>query len=83
MPRVFWGLIAPFALSVVAPLLHDFLYRAGGNPQSGSIEPPRDYSRADVDRIFREIMKAEGVSGWRAALAYAAVRTFGRSAWRS
>jgi hypothetical protein len=30
VPRVFWSLIAPFELSIVAPLLHDFLYRYGG-----------------------------------------------------
>jgi hypothetical protein len=82
VPRVFWGLIAPFELSAAAPLLHDFLYRSGGKP-AGATAPPREYSRKDVDRIFREIMRAEGVSAWRAALAYAAVRVFGRSAWRS
>jgi hypothetical protein len=83
VPRAFWSLIAPFELSIVAPLLHDFLYRYGGKPPDGAIEPPRTYDRAAVDRMFRTIMEAEGVSAWRRTLAYAAVRTFGRSAWRS
>ncbi len=83
VPRVFWSLIAPFELSIVAPLLHDYLYRHGGRPPTGSVDPPRTYSRAEVDRIFRQIMEAEAVSAWRRVLAYAAVRAFGRGAWRA
>jgi hypothetical protein len=83
VPRLFWFLIAPFELSIAAPLLHDFLYRYGGRPPPGSVTPLRTYSRAEADRMFREIMQAEGVSVWRRVLAYAAVRLFGRSAWRS
>jgi len=41
VPRALWWLIAPFDLSVVAPLIHDFLYRYGGKPPAGSI--PRGY----------------------------------------
>ena len=82
VPRPFWPLIAPFELSIVAPLLHDFLYSHGGRPPAGSVEPPRTYSRAEADRMFREIMEAEGVAAWRRVLAYGAVRVFGRSAWR-
>lgn len=81
VPRLFWPLIAPFDLSIVAPLLHDFLYRHGGDPAAGSIEPPRTYERAEVDRMFRTIMEAEGVPAWRRVLAYLAVRAFGGSAW--
>lgn len=83
VPRLFWFLLAPFELSIAAPLLHDFLYRYGGRPPAETIAPPRTYTRAEADRMFREIMRAEGVSAWRRALAYAAVRLFGRSAWRS
>lgn len=82
VPRLFWFLIAPFELSIAAPLLHDFLYRFGERPPPGSVTPPRAYTRAEADRMFREIMRAEGVSAWRRVLAYAAVRLFGRSAWR-
>jgi hypothetical protein len=82
VPRAFWSLIAPFELSVAAPLLHDFLYRCGGKPPAGSTHPPRTYTRAEVDGMFRTIMEAEAVSPWRRVLAYLAVRIFGRSAWR-
>jgi hypothetical protein len=82
VPRPFWSLIAPFELSIVAPLLHDVLYRHGGNLPAGWVSPPRAYTRAEVDRMFRRIMEAEEVSPWRRVLAYWAVRVFGRSAWR-
>lgn len=83
VPRLFWFLIAPFELSIAAPLLHDFLYRFGSRPPAGSVMPPRTYTRGEADRMFREIMRAEGVSAWRRTLGYAAVRLFGRSAWKS
>jgi hypothetical protein len=83
VPRVFWTVIAPFELSVVAPLVHDFLYRYGGDPPAGTVTPPRTYTRAEADRLFRVIMRWEGVPVWRRVPAYLAVRLFGRSAWRS
>jgi hypothetical protein len=82
VPRALWWLIAPFELSIAAPLLHDFLYLHGSLPPAGSVDPPRTYTRADADRIFVEIMQAEGVPAWRRLLGYAAVRLFGRNAWR-
>lgn len=81
VPRLLWWLIAPFELSVAAPLLHDFLYFHGGRPPEGSVEPPRIYNRAEVDAMFRGIMRKEGVPRWRQVLGYLAVRAFGRQAW--
>ncbi len=83
MPRLLWWLIAPFELSVAAPLLHDFLYFHGGEPPAGVVVPHRIYNRAEVDAMFRGIMRKEGVSGWRRALGYLAVRSFGRGAWQA
>jgi hypothetical protein len=81
VPRALWSVIAPFELSVTAPLLHDFLYRYGGHPP-GAIEPPRTYTRKEADELFRRVMEEEGVPAWRRHAAYAAVRLFGRRAWR-
>jgi hypothetical protein len=81
IPRAFWWLVAPFELSIAAPLIHDFLYRFRGDPPQGSIVPPRLYSREQADVLFREIMKHEGVWAWRRAAAYRAVRLFGAAAW--
>jgi hypothetical protein len=82
VPRAFWSVIAPFELSITAPLLHDFLYHYGGNPPAGSIEPPRSYTRKETDELFRSVMEQEGVAAWRRRLAYSAVRLFGGRAWR-
>jgi hypothetical protein len=82
VPRPLWWLIAPFELSIAAPLIHDFLYRYRGEPPAGSIVPERTYSRGDADRLFRRMMKEEGVKAWRRGLSYVAVSIFGCWAWR-
>ncbi len=81
IPRPIWWLVAPFDLSIAAPLLHDFLYRYQGDPPAGSIVPPRSYSRAEADLLFRDVMAKEGVWAWRRFAAYRAVRWFGSGAW--
>ena len=73
IPRFLWRIIAPFELSITAPLVHDFLYRNGGC---------RTFTREETDLIFLWIMKKEGVIWWRRNLAYPAVRVFGRSSWK-
>ena len=81
IPRLFWSLIAPFELSIVAPLVHDFLYLEAGDPPAGGIVPQRHYTRADTDRLFLRLMKAEGVATWRRTLAFTVVRVFGGRYW--
>lgn len=83
VPRPLWGLIAPFDLSIVAPLLHDALYRHGGVLPDGWCVAPRKYSRKEADELLRDVAKKEGVSGWRAEAAYVAVRLFGRGSWKA
>jgi hypothetical protein len=83
VPRAFWWLIAPFELSIAAPLIHDFLYRHRGSPPAGAIVPPRSYDRRQSDQLFRQLMALEGVPAWRRALAYRAVRWFGGAGWGS
>lgn len=73
IPRLLWRIIAPFELSIAAPLVHDFLYQNGGC---------RTFTRSDVDLIFLWIMEKEGVVWWRRNLAYPAVRVFGGSHWK-
>lgn len=81
VPRLVWSLIAPFELSIVAPLIHDFLYLYAGNPPAGGITPRHRYSRVEADQLFRRLMQAEGVAAWRRTVAYAAVRVFGGRYW--
>lgn len=81
IPRPLWWLIAPFELSISAPLLHDFLYQNGGNAPH-AIDPDNSYTRAATDALFKK-MEKEGVSGWRRTAAFLAVRVFGSLAWRN
>ncbi len=73
IPRPLWLLIAPFELSIEAPLLHDYLYFHGGMGQ---------FTRKQADRLFLRVMKNEGIWAWRRWPAYLAVRLFGRPAWK-
>ena len=86
IPRVLWWAIGPFELSVVAPLVHDFIYRTNGVMPSDSAldtdgNPVSNVSRSDADLAFLELMKVEGVSYFRRTLAYYAVHFFGAKAW--
>jgi hypothetical protein len=70
IPRCLWWLIAPFELSIQAPLLHDYLYKRGR------------LRRRVVDRVFLGLMESEGVPRWRRNAAYLAVRLFGAPAYQ-
>lgn len=83
VPRALWLIVAPFELSIAGPLLHDFLYRHGGRPPEGTVEPQgRRWRRVDADRLFCELMAIQGVPLWRVIVGYAAVRLGGVFAWR-
>lgn len=83
IPRALWWLIGPHELSIVAPLLHDWLYRHGGSPPVGCTWPIRSFTRSEADRLFFDAMREEGVTAWRRHVAYRAVRMFGGGAWKS
>lgn len=82
VPRLLWWLIAPFELSLAAPLVHDFLYRRAGIPPRAAVEPYRTFSRSEADRLFCRLMARQGVAGWRLVAASVAVRLGGFLAWR-
>lgn len=69
VPRVFWRLIPP-TVGEQAAVIHDFLYREGWE------------SRALCDAIFRQALADAGVDPFRRWLMWAAVRLFGRTAYR-
>lgn len=75
IPRFLWRVIAPFELSLTAPVAHDLLYRSAGQIQGLNL------TRTQVDQLFLDIMKDEGVSWWRRTLAYRGVRIGGGSSW--
>ncbi len=81
VPRPLWWLIAPFELSITAPLFHDFLYDNAGKPPEGTVTPPKTWSRKAADQLFLDIMRWEGVAAWRQYLAYLGSRLFGSFWW--
>jgi hypothetical protein len=85
VPRFFWRVIAPFELSLVAPLIHDFIYEYKGSLPPGSLrladhalDESMQFTRKQADALFLELMQREGVKPWRRKLAYWAVRLFGK-----
>ncbi len=78
VPRILWPWISSFDLGTEAPLLHDVGYQGGGHYDS---YPPLDWSRRQVDSLFRRIMADEGVGRWKRTVAWLAVRAFGWLAW--
>lgn len=80
IPRWIWPLIGSFELSLVAPLIHDYLYQFRGKPVHHrdarySWGKPT-ITRAEADKIFLDLMLAEKVASWKAKAAYRAVRLF-------
>jgi len=73
VPRMLWWLIAPFELSVVAALVHDYLCCTGGVKGR--------YTPLAAHQIFYTIMRAENVAAWRAVPAYFGVILFGPKRW--
>lgn len=69
IPRILWPLVAPFELSIAAPLVHDYLYRT------------QTTTRRAADRFFRVIMEEERVGWLRRWAAWFGVRAFGWLAW--
>lgn len=72
IPRVFWPLLGPHGDYFRAAVVHDFLY----SPRND------EFSRAEADLIFREAMYNTGVPWCRREVIYAAVRLFGKRAFR-
>ena len=85
IPRLFWAIIASFELSLLAPIMHDLIYRSGGRVilPHGEVTPTgRIFERKEADDLFLELMTRAKVSYWKRNVAYLAVRGFGQSSWQ-
>lgn len=73
VPRFFWCVVFPPGdiHALVGAFLHDFIYRTH----------PTGWTRKEADRLFREVIVADGVPAFRAWLAWLGVHLFGRRAW--
>lgn len=77
VPRLLWWVIGPHELGLVAPLIHDALYRYRGALPLGWTLDGWTCDRKEADVIFHRMMLADHVPAWKARLAYRAVRIFG------
>lgn len=90
IPRFLWMLIAPFELSIIAPLVHDFLYVKKGKLYIGEdhqitseqTDTAIYISRLETDRIFLDHMKQEGIGKIKRYVCYYGVRWFGGMFWK-
>jgi len=73
VPSWLHWLIQPTKLSIVAPLVHDYLCRTRGVKQR--------YTPLAAHQIFFTIMRREKVKAWRAIAAFLAVVAFGPKRW--
>lgn len=73
VPRFLWWLIAPqiHPRTLRAALAHDYIYR---------VQPER-WTRADADRMFYDLMVADGFWKPLAWIAYKGVSWFGGYSW--
>ncbi len=82
VPRLFWMVVPPFALTIEAAIVHDELYRHGGLISDRKRGCLTRFTRAESDAVFLELMWRYGTPWHRRWIAYAAVRCFGWSAWQ-
>lgn len=86
VPRIVWtgSGLTPDGLLRAAALVHDWIYYHKGRVHAYSLNRGMDIegqmisvNREDADRIFLRLMLAAGMPGWRAKVAWRAVRIFG------
>jgi hypothetical protein len=65
IPRVFWGILAPWQNYAEAAVIHDYLYTS------------KIKSKKEADNIFLEGMKTLGVNIFERRIMYWAVWAFG------
>lgn len=97
VPRWAWSLsgLRPDGLIRAAALVHDALYRYGGDlPESWmtwelrareidiSRPLPKPLKRKQADTVFYDLMRRAGIGRYRAWVAYRAVRMAGWASWK-
>lgn len=75
VPRFFWRYVFPpgDVHAFCAAVVHDFIYRTH----------PFGWTKSDADKVFFDMLVADGVSERRARRAYWGVKWFGKSAWKT
>lgn len=88
IPRFLWSFIAPFELSIIAPLVHDYIYKCDGRFSvdiNNKLVPDKKgirlISRKEADDLFLLHMKLENIGFIKRWLAFYAVQIFGTFYW--
>lgn len=68
IPKAFWNILSPFGTYFAAAIIHDFLY---------SLESTYNFTRKEIDLIFKEAMYNDGVDWLTREIVYRAVQMFG------
>lgn len=76
-PRLLWMIDTPQGKGAKAGVVHDYLYWMNGR----QLPNGHHYSRKHSDRIYREALIVTGLSPFRSAVRYYALRLFGWIAW--
>lgn len=85
IPRLLWGFIASFELSLLAPIVHDLIYGSAGTvalPHGEVMPADKRFDRKEADDLFLELMTRSKIAYWKRNVAYLAVRAFGGASWR-
>ena len=74
VPRFFWRWVFPpgDSRALLAAFAHDYIYR----------KHPENWSKADADNMFYDLLRQNGVPYLNAQRAYWGVRLFGGSSWK-
>lgn len=74
VPPFLWMSVSPKvdARTIAGAIAHDYIYR----------NAPEGWTRKEADSMFYDIIRADGLSWWKAQKAYWGVRLFGASSWR-
>ena len=80
IPRMFYRIIAPYELTLLAPLIHDYIYEHHGCV-TDIHGKAFTFTRKQADYLFLQVMCKRGVPWWRRVVAYVTVRTFGGTFW--
>lgn len=73
IPQVFWSIFSPFGKYFAAAVIHDYLY---------SVVSTYNFTRREIDLIFKEAMFNDGVDWATREIVYRAVQCFGWAAFK-
>lgn len=81
IPQGLRWLVPPFGQTKRGAFVHDYLYRLGGYKLPGGSLVR--VTRAEADAVYRELVTAKGLPGWRATMRYGVLRLVGGLAWNA